>query len=75
MFQFLVSDTKREAPHPPQSPQGEEEEREDELPTVVVLREGDISQHEYEEFRKKEEGWALHHHCTVCDDTAGVIAR
>ena len=41
-------DTKREVAQKPQ--EKEREDREDEQPTVVVLREGDVSEEEYQRF-------------------------
>ena len=45
-------DAKKEVPKPP-TDDGSEVEREDEQPTVVVLREGDIGEEEFQKFRQK----------------------
>lgn len=51
-----MSDAKHEVEHPPGDEEGED--REDELPTVVMLKAGDVSQEEFLEYRKitKEKG-------------------
>lgn len=53
----MLSDAKRPVPPLP-ADDGDDVEREDELPTVVVLRQGDIGREEFLENRQrmKEEG-------------------
>lgn len=47
------SEAKRPLPSTtPSGPDPDEVEREDEMPTVVVLREGDVGEHEYLENRR-----------------------
>ncbi len=55
---FLSEEAKRALPPKPEGSSGDGEEREDELPTVVVLRQGDVSEKEFLESRQKmkEEG-------------------
>lgn len=48
----LFVEAKREVPVRPEK-DGDEVDRDDEHPTVVVLREGDVGQEEYEQLRKQ----------------------
>ncbi len=49
-YHLLLTDAKREAGPPPSVE--DREDREDELPTVVVLKAGDVNQDEFIEYRK-----------------------
>ena len=56
LYLHACADAKRDVVKPPSD--DEREDREDELPTVVVLKSGDVSQEEFMEYRKmaKEKG-------------------
>lgn len=61
-----ILDSKREVPKPP-TDDGSEVEREDEQPTVVVLKGDDISEEEYQQYRermKQSETLYVHMHTT-----------
>ena len=61
----MYVDAKRETVRPPSD--DEREDREDELPTVVVLKSGDVTQEEFMEFRKiAKEGESLLGYAMPC---------
>ena len=53
LYFHVPADAKRDVVKPPSD--DEREDREDELPTVVVLKSGDVSQEEFMEYRKVAE--------------------